>query len=93
MKNYKSCFIDNDFNLTLFNTIFRYIGLEVLSCWRDVVLEGGSPRGNTDLQIGHNHFMYNEAVATKLAPLVRSVGRIEHNFYKYNKDGMFDKDL
>ena len=57
------------------------------------MLEGGSPEGNTDLQIGHNHFMFNEAVATKLAPLVRSVGRIEHNFYKYNKDGMFDKDL
>ena len=53
------------------------------------MLEGGSPEGNTDLQIGHNHFMYNEAVATKLAPLVRSVGRLEHNFYKYNKDGMF----
>ena len=65
----------------------RYIGLQVLSCWRDVVLEGGSPEGNTNLQIGHNHFMYNEAVATKLAPLVRTVGRIEHNFYKYNKDG------
>ena len=43
--------------------------------------------GNTDLQIGHNHFMYNEAVATKLSPLVRTVGRLEHNFYKYNKDG------
>ena len=69
---------------------YRYIGLEVLSCWRDVMLEGGSPEGNTDLQIGHNHFMYNEAVATKLAPLVRSVGRIEHNFYKFNKDGMFN---
>ena len=51
------------------------------------MLEGGSPEGNTELQIGHNHFMYNEAVATKLAPLVRSVGRLEHNFYKYNKDG------
>ena len=44
--------------------------------------------GNTNLQIGHNHFMYNEAVATKLSPLVRTVGRLEHNFYKYNKDGM-----
>ena len=65
----------------------RYIGLEVLSCWRDVELEGGSMAGNTNLQIGHNHFMYNEAVATKLSPLVRTVGRIEHNFYKYNKDG------
>ena len=43
--------------------------------------------GNTNLQIGHNHFMYNEAVATKLSPLVRTVGRLEHNFYKYNKDG------
>ena len=65
----------------------RYIGLEVLSCWRDVELEGGSMAGNTNLQIGHNHFMYNEAVATKLSPLVRTVGRLEHNFYKYNKDG------
>ena len=59
----------------------------MLSCWRDVILEGGSMAGNTNLQIGHNHFMYNEAVATKLSPLVRTVGRLEHNFYKYNKDG------
>jgi hypothetical protein len=69
----------------------RYIGLEVLSCWRDVELEGGSAEGNTLLQIGHNHFMYNEAVATKLSPLVRSIGRLEHNDYKYNKDGMCTK--
>ena len=62
--------------------------MEVLSCWRDVELEGGSPEGNTHLQIGHNYFMYNEAVATKLAPLVRTFGRIEHNDYKHNKDGM-----
>ena len=65
----------------------------MLSCWRDVELEGGSPEGNTLLQIGHNHFMYNEAVATKLAPLVRTIGRLEHNDYKYNKDGTYNKDL
>ena len=59
----------------------------MLSCWRDVELEGGSPEGNTHLQICHNYFMYNEAVATKLAPLVRTFGRIEHNDYKHNKDG------
>ena len=45
-------------------TYGRYIGLEVLSCWRDTNLEGVAP-GDMMLQIGHNHFMHNEAVATR----------------------------
>ncbi len=64
----------------------RYVGLEVLSCWRDSILEG-VPEGNMKLQIGHNHFMHNERVATRLSPLVRAEGRIEHNDYLYNNDG------
>ena len=47
----------------------------------------GVPHGNMKLQIGHNHFQYNEAVATRLSPLVRANGRIEHNDYHYNLDG------
>ena len=77
--------------VSIISFLHRYIGLEVLSCWRDVELEGGSLEGNAHLQIGHNHFMYNEAVATKLAPLVRTFGRIEHNDYKHNKDGMLTR--
>ena len=59
---------------------------QVLSCWRDSSLEGVSP-GDMSLQIGHNHFLHNEAVATRLSPLVRATGRIEHNDYLDNADG------
>ncbi len=67
-------------------TYGRYVGLEVLSCWRDTDLDGVAP-GNMQLQIGHNHFQHNEAVAVKLSPLVRAVGKIEHNDFNYNRDG------
>lgn len=67
-------------------TYGRDIGLEVLSCWRDSELEGVLP-GNMILDIGHNHFEHNERVATRLAPLVRAEGRIEHNDYHNNRDG------
>ena len=58
----------------------------MLSCWRDSDLEG-VPYGDMMLQIGHNHFQHNEAVATKLSPLVRASGKIEHNDYHFNEDG------
>ena len=64
----------------------RYIGLEVLSCWRDSILEG-VPSGSMDLQIGHNYFEYNQGVAAKLSPLVRASGKIEHNDFYNNEDG------
>ena len=64
----------------------RYIGLEVLSCWKDSDLEG-VPRGNMMLEIGHNHFQFNDRTAVVLSPLVRVEGKIEHNDFKYNKDG------
>ena len=72
--------------MKMMNHPYRYIGLEVLSCWRDTELEGVA-RGNMQLQIGHNHFEHNEKVAVKLAPLVRAEGRIEHNDFLHNKDG------
>ena len=40
-----------------------------------------------ELQIGHNHFQHNEAVAARLSPLVRAKGKIEHNDFHYNLDG------
>ena len=64
----------------------RYIGLEVLSCWRDSILEGVMP-GLMTLQVGHNHFQQNTAVALKLAPLARAIGKIEHNDFLDNIDG------
>ena len=64
----------------------RYIGLEILSCWRDSALEN-VPEGNMALQIGHNHFEYNEGVAVKLSPIARARGKIEHNDFIGNKDG------
>ena len=69
-----------------FFVLGRYVGLQVLSCWRDSELEG-FPTGDTLLQIGHNHFEHNEAVAVKLSPLARTVGRIEHNDFVNNVDG------
>jgi hypothetical protein len=75
----------------------HYIGLEVLSCWRDSILsyfdeiEGvdleAVKQGAMKLQIGHNHFQNNRAVALKLAPLARAVGYIEHNDFLENMDG------
>ncbi len=64
----------------------RYVGLEVLSCWRDSDLEGVQ-RGDTQLFIGHNHFEFNRQVAVKLSPLVRTVGTIEHNDFNDNFEG------
>ena len=64
----------------------RYVGLEILSCWRDSILEGVLP-GLMSLQVGHNHFQQNTAVALKLAPLARAVGKIEHNDFLENRDG------
>lgn len=37
----------------------RYIGLEILSCWRDSDLEGVK-LGNMQLEIGHNFFQHNQ---------------------------------
>ena len=64
----------------------RYVGLEVQSCWRDSGLEG-VPEGNMALQIGHNHFEYNEGVALRISPVARIRGKIEHNDFLNNKDG------
>ncbi len=64
----------------------RYVGLEVLSCWRDSTLEGVA-EGNTMLYIGHNHFERHRRVAVLLSPLVRTEGRIEHNDFEHNMDG------
>ena len=73
----------------------RYIGLEVLSCWRDSNLEGVAP-GSMQLYIGHNHFEHNLlGPAVKLSPLVRAKGRIEHNDFLRNDDGciyIFNED-
>ena len=64
----------------------RYVGLEIQSCWRDSEIEGVA-KGNMALQLGHNHFEYNEGVAVKLSPVVRMRGKIEHNDFLNNKDG------
>ena len=64
----------------------RYVGLEVLSCWRDSNLEHVIT-GNTRLQVGHNHFLRNQGVAMKMSPVARLEGRIEHNDFLENKDG------
>ena len=48
----------------------RYVGLEVLSCWRDSALHGVE-EGLMRLEVGHNHFQHNEGVAVKLSPLAR----------------------
>ena len=64
----------------------RRAGLEVLSCWRDSLLEGVAA-GLMKLQIGHNHFTQNQQVAVKLMPVARVEGKIEHNDFLDNKDG------
>ncbi len=72
----------------------RYVGLEVLSCWRDSDLEGVE-RGDTDLFIGHNHFEFNKQVAVRLSPLARAKGSIEHNDFNDNFEGclyMYNED-
>lgn len=64
----------------------RYIGLEILSCWRDTLLER-VPEGITEIFIGHNFFRGHERVALKMSPLVRAQGKIVHNDFRGNKDG------
>ena len=64
----------------------RYIGLEILSCWRDSKLDGVRD-GNMMLQVGHNHFRYNQRMAMKMTPIARAVGKIEHNDFLNNLDG------
>ena len=39
------------------------------------------------LQIGHNHFRYNQRVALKMTPVSRVIGKIEHNDFLDNLDG------
>lgn len=67
-------------------TAGRYVGLQVLSCWRDPVQHNG-PSGDIHLLIGHNHFEQNSGVAVKLSPLARTYGTIEHNDFLENYDG------
>ena len=64
----------------------RYVGLQILSCWRDAELEGVK-KGVMMLQIGHNHFEHNAGAAVKLTPIARVEGKIEHNDFLNNKDG------
>ena len=64
----------------------NYIGLEVLSCWRDSAIEAVLA-GNMLLQIGHNHFRYNQRVALQMTPISRVIGKIEHNDFLNNYDG------
>ena len=52
----------------------KYIGLEVLSCWRDSDIEAVLP-GNMLLQIGHNHFRYSQRVALQMTPISRVIGQ------------------